>query len=122
MPLFDAEMKKHSHLADNNHMAGNTWRKREGIEPSEDISASRPDLKSGRATSAPSASVEDGSPARPGGKDYFCLGASFARFFFDFSFRCLRRRISRFLSVVMRTPPRFAGLARISCIPAAGTL
>lgn len=41
-----------------------TWRKREGIEPPGDISASRPDLKSGRATSAPSASVEDGSPAR----------------------------------------------------------
>ena len=50
-------MKKQSHLADNDHMAGNDWRKREGIEPSEDISASRPDLKSGGATSAPSASV-----------------------------------------------------------------
>lgn len=33
------------------------WRKREGIEPTGDIAASRPDLKSGGATSAPSASV-----------------------------------------------------------------
>ena len=33
------------------------WRKREGIEPPGDIAASRPDLKSGGATSAPSASV-----------------------------------------------------------------
>jgi len=32
------------------------WRKREGIEPTGDVSASRPDLKSGGATSAPSAS------------------------------------------------------------------
>src|SRR4030065_416424 len=36
---------------------GREWRKREGIEPSGDIAASRPDLKSGGATSAPSASV-----------------------------------------------------------------
>jgi len=33
-----------------------SWRKREGIEPTGDVSASRPDLKSGGATSAPSAS------------------------------------------------------------------
>ena len=39
-----------------------TWRKREGIEPTRDISASRPDLKSGGATSAPSASDPSGSP------------------------------------------------------------
>ena len=37
--------------------SGSDWRKREGIEPSGDIAASRPDLKSGGATSAPSASV-----------------------------------------------------------------
>lgn len=36
---------------------GKDWRKREGIEPTGDVSASRPDLKSGGATSAPSASV-----------------------------------------------------------------
>lgn len=35
---------------------GKDWRKREGIEPTGDIAASRPDLKSGGATSAPSAS------------------------------------------------------------------
>ncbi len=45
---------------------GISWRKREGIEPTGDISASRPDLKSGGATSAPSASVRSG-PRRPGG-------------------------------------------------------
>ena len=37
---------------------GKDWRKREGIEPTGDVSASRPDLKSGGATSAPSASVQ----------------------------------------------------------------
>ena len=41
-----------------------TWRKREGIEPTGDISASRPDLKSGGATSAPSASVMNYPPPR----------------------------------------------------------
>src|SRR4030067_3234412 len=44
-----------------------TWRKREGIEPTGDISASRPDLKSGGATSAPSASVENKPPPPQGG-------------------------------------------------------
>jgi hypothetical protein len=37
-------------------------------------------------------------------EDYFPFGASFARCFFDFSFRCRRRRISRFRSVVILTP------------------
>ncbi len=47
---------------------GRGWRKREGIEPPGDIAASRPDLKSGRATSAPSASVPTGAgPEGPGG-------------------------------------------------------
>src|SRR5512139_3360925 len=47
---------------------GRKWRKREGIEPTGDISASRPDLKSGGATSAPSASVVEGASPRPHGE------------------------------------------------------
>src|SRR3990172_2434969 len=45
---------------------GKGWRKREGIEPPGDIAASRPDLKSGGATSAPSASVRVISAATAG--------------------------------------------------------
>jgi hypothetical protein len=48
-----------------------TWRKREGIEPPGGVSASRPDLKSGGATSAPSASVARNAPP-PGGAVSFC--------------------------------------------------
>ena len=47
------------------------WRKREGIEPPGDIAASRPDLKSGRATSALSASIR--SLARLAGKPALLL-------------------------------------------------
>ncbi len=83
------------------------WRKREGIEPTGDISASRPDLKSGGATSAPSASVVEGSPVqRAGGERHFGAAVSLRRCFRAFAFRCLRRRISRLRSVVMVTPFR----------------
>jgi hypothetical protein len=50
---------------------GKDWRKREGIEPPGGVSASRPDLKSGGATSAPSASVARNAPP-PGGAVSFC--------------------------------------------------
>ena len=85
-------------------MTVKTWRKREGIEPPEDIAASRPDLKSGRATSAPSASVSASRLTPDRGRAYLLFGASFARNFLDFFFFCRRRRISRFRSVVIRTP------------------
>src|SRR5512139_518555 len=86
---------------------GRKWRKREGIEPTGDISASRPDLKSGGATSAPSASVAEGaSPCLPGRKRHLVAAVSFRRRFRAFVFRCRRRRISRFRSVVMVTPSR----------------
>ena len=49
--------------------SGKEWRKREGIEPSEDIAASRPDLKSGGATSAPSASVRGVTPRSTAQRD-----------------------------------------------------
>jgi len=83
---------------------GKGWRKREGIEPPGDIAASRPDLKSGGATSAPSASVSAFRLAPDRGRDYLLFGASFARNFLDFFFFCRRRRISRFRSVVILTP------------------
>ena len=53
------------------------WRKREGIEPPGDIAASRPDLKSGRATSALSASVR--IPFRIEGRTILLLLRRFAR-------------------------------------------
>lgn len=93
---------------------GIDWRKREGIEPTGDIAASRPDLKSGGATSAPSASVPLVSPAldpagrthprpvRRGGTYFF--SASFRRRLDAFSFLFLRRRISRLRSVVIFAP------------------
>lgn len=93
---------------------GIDWRKREGIEPTGDIAASRPDLKSGGATSAPSASVplvslalDPAGRAHPrpvrGGETYF-FSASFRRRLDAFSFLFLRRRISRLRSVVIFAP------------------
>ncbi len=93
------------------------WRKREGIEPTGDIAASRPDLKSGGATSAPSASVRmvpprsqtpgNLSPRAHAEEGAYFFSVSFCRRFLAFSFLFLRRRISRFRSVVISAPLHF---------------
>jgi hypothetical protein len=90
------------------------WRKREGIEPTGDIAASLPDLKSGGATSAPSASFRmvpprshaqgNRSPRARAAENAYFFSASFRRRFLALSFLFLRRRISRFRSVVMSAP------------------
>ena len=56
-PLRSSDPRRASRFDSPGFHWDKAWRKREGIEPTGDVSASRPDLKSGGATSAPSASV-----------------------------------------------------------------